>query len=237
MDYIKPEDRILDWESFHDERSLSYGIRPLLASKVDQRPQFWKEGIVLDQGQEGACVGFGWTAELLAEPFAPPSQPPLKMATAMAHRFYKMAQKVDQWPGEDYEGTSVIAGAKIIKQEGFMGGYRWCFGIEDLRDAIISEGPVVIGIPWHQGMYHTRKSGLVEVSGKQVGGHCLTVTGYDPEMEIEGQKREVFRWRNSWGSSYGLDGSGYVEYNVLRDLLKQNAEACIPVDRKNTITK
>lgn len=225
--------RVLDWKSYHDPRSKLYAIRPMLASNLENKPQFWKEGIVLDQGQEGACVGFGWTAELLAEPFAPKIQPPITKATEMAQKYYKMAQKVDPWEGEEYEGTSVLAGAKVMQKEGFIEGYRWCFGIKDLRDAIISEGPVVIGIPWYQGMYSTRQSGLVDVSGDQVGGHCITVTGYHPEMEIEGQKREVFRWRNSWGNSYGIDGSGYIEFDVLNDLLKNNAEACIPVNRKD----
>lgn len=237
MDYIKPEERVLSWESNHDERSLAYGVRPLMASQIEIKKQMWQEGVVLDQGREGACVGFGWMAELLADPAAPANQPTEQFGNAVANGFYKRAQKIDEWPGEDYEGTSVLAGAKIVQQDGFIEGYRWCFGIQDLRDAVISQGPVVIGVPWYSGMYHTRQSGFVDVSGSNVGGHCLIVTGYDPEMEIEGQKREVFRWRNSWGESYGVGGSGYIAYDLLDSLVKQRAEACIPVGRKEPIFK
>lgn len=237
MDIIKPEERVLDWESNHDQRSLAYGIRPLMAKNIEIKKQMWQEGTVLDQGREGACVGFGWTAELLAEPFAPPSQPPANFGNSMAQKFYKMAQQIDEWPGENYEGTSVLAGAKIMQQQGFMEGYRWCFGIEDLRDAVITQGPVVIGIPWYSGMYYTRKSGFVDASGSKVGGHCITITGYDPAMNIEGAEREIFRWRNSWGESYGINGSGYIQYDLLESLLKERAEACIPVGRKEPLLK
>lgn len=191
----------------------------------------WQEGIVLDQGEEGACVGFGWTAELLAEPFTPNPQPPLDVAQKTAQKYYKLAQKADEWPGENYSGTSVLAGARIMKQYGFIGEYRWCFSVEDIRDAIIFEGPVVLGIPWYEEMYQTLDNGLVKVGGKKVGGHCILLTGYDPSMQIGDHKYEVFRWRNSWGKDYGLNGSGFIRIEDLRDLIDRSGEACVPMQR------
>lgn len=191
----------------------------------------WEEGTVLDQGSEGACVGFAWVADLLAEPVAPTEQPDEETGASFASKYYRQAQKIDQWPGEDYEGTSVLAGAKVMQKEGFISGYSWCFSMEDIRDTILTTGPVVIGIPWLQGMYDTGEDGVVKVHGNEVGGHALTITGYDPAMEIDGVKQEVFRWRNSWGKDYGLDGSGYIRYNDLAALLKQTGEACVPLGR------
>lgn len=228
-------ERILDWKLEHDDRSRNYAIRDLIdESNLNVKEKMWKEGIVLDQGSEGACVGFGWTGELLAEPFAPTNQPVTAAAEHQALSYYKRAQKIDQWEGEDYSGTSVLAGAKIIMEEGFIKGYRWCFGVDDLRDAVIQEGPVVIGVRWYKGMYSTLPNGLVKIDGDPVGGHCLVVTGYSSSMKIEGEGSplEVFRWRNSWGPDYGLGGSAFIKFDDMKNLLSQGAEACIPVDRQ-----
>ena len=37
-----------------------------------------------------------------------------------ARGIYKQAQTLDEWPGDDYEGTSVLAGAKAVQAEGYM---------------------------------------------------------------------------------------------------------------------
>jgi hypothetical protein len=225
--------RVLDWISEHDPRSRNYSIRKILPRKVSVKPKFWTEGVVLDQGSEGACVGYGWTAELLAEPYAPSPQPLVADAESYATQTYRRAKKIDEWPGEDYEGTSVLAGAKIMMQDGNITSYRWCFSPADIRDAVIAHGPVVLGVPWYAGMYSTDRNGLVKVSGKKVGGHCIVITGYHPAYEINGKTYEVFRWRNSWGSAYGINGSAYIKYADLATLFRDRGEACVPVGRNH----
>ena len=224
--------RTFDWESRHDERSRNYPVRQLLAEIPKVKSRMWLEGRVLDQGREGACVGFGWTAALLARPDRPSPQPETDLATKFAKEVYYQAQKVDEWAGENYEGTSVLAGAKILQARNLIDSYYWAFSIEDVRDAVIWKNPVVLGIPWYSGMYDTAPSGLVRVSGSVVGGHCITLTGYHPRAIIDGQRREIFRWRNSWGSDYGRRGSGYIELSDLAKLLKSQGEACIPVGKQ-----
>ena len=59
---------ILDWKSRHDPLSREYPIRSLIGEHVDKRTRLWRPGVTLNQGAEGACVGFGWTGELLASP-------------------------------------------------------------------------------------------------------------------------------------------------------------------------
>lgn len=231
-------DRRLDWRPRFDDRSKMYGIRPLIGTaRPKRRATFWQEGTVMDQGEEGACVGFGWLAEVLAKPVAPEQQPTEDFANRLARFYYDEAKKIDEWEGEDYEGTSVLAGAKIMKEYELISEYRWCFNIDDIIDAVISKGPVVIGIPWYESMYRTNKDGLCGVSGNVVGGHCITLTGYDPAMEFGRQTIEVFRWRNSWGKEYGKDGSGYIRVSDLRRLFSEGGEACIPIVRnKPTLT-
>lgn len=226
-------ERTFDWVSEHDSKSRKYAMRSVLKQRnIEKKPTLWQEGIVLDQGSEGACVGFAWTGELLAEPEAPKAQPSFNYANSLAISFYNEAKTIDQWPGENYEGTSVLAGAKVMQKAGFIGEYRWCFGIDDVRDAVISEGPVVVGVPWFDGMYDTLPSGLVKLSGKSTGGHAILITGYHPKLMIRNRVEEVFRWRNSWGTDYGINGSGWIRYKDLEKLLSENGEACVPMQRE-----
>lgn len=225
--------RKLDWRPRFDNRSRLYGISDVLNIKdTDGISVLWGEGTVLDQGSEGACVGFGWAGEILAQPVAPVVQPTEDQGNRNALEYYKRAKKLDQWPGENYDGTSVIAGAKVMKEMGFIQEYRWCFSIEELRAAVISEGPVVIGIPWYESMYYTDHNGKVVIAGKEVGGHCLVVTGYISNMLVDGVQQEVFRWRNSWGSDYGINGSAFITYKDLSKLVSHNAEMCVPMGRR-----
>lgn len=227
------QNRKLDWKPRFDEKSKQYGIREIVDVKNTKNISvLWKEGTVLDQGSEGACVGFGWAGEVLAEPVAPSVQPTESKGNSQALTYYRMAKRVDEWPGENYDGTSVLAGAKVMRDLGFISEYRWCFSIEDLRAAVISEGPVVIGIPWYDSMYYTDSNGMVVIAGEQVGGHCLTITGYISNMLINGVEREVFRWRNSWGSDYGINGSAFITYEDLESLVRHNAEMCVPMGRR-----
>lgn len=228
----------LGWISIHDPKSLDYCIRPCLAERrevIEDIPKTWTPGAVLDQGQEGSCVGHGWTGELLASPKPDPYTSPLpghQYAIGVYHR----AQQIDDYPGENYSGTSVLAGAKVVNERGFNDSYRWCLSIDDVRDTVIASGPVVIGIPWYDSMYETRASGLINVEGDLVGGHCLLVHGYHPGMRIPGEdyntRFRVFKLRNSWGPSYGKGGTGYIRYEDLRDLLANDGEACTSVGRK-----
>lgn len=235
-------DRTFDWQSHHDPRSLRYPVRTALGDAVERRSKFWRASpIRLDQGSEGACVGFGWTAEALAKPgVVQIGDGHWADAEWFALEMYRAAQRVDEWPGEAYEGTSVLAGAKIMQRSGLIGSYRWAFSIDDVIDALCAPardggGPVVIGIPWRESMYETRPGGLVEVDGTVVGGHCILLTGYHTRLRIwkEGWRKrfEVVRWRNSWGMSYGVRGDGYIRPEDLEALLADAGEACVPQQR------
>lgn len=230
---IRPEDRRLDWESRHDERSRNFPVAAAMPTQLPEH-QFWRRGPVIDQGAEGACVGYGWTNELLAEPKGKRSADPLR-AEAYAKDWYKAAQQIDEWEGDTYSGTSVLAGAKVGVGRKHYESYRWAFSIDEVRDAVLGLGPVVIGIPWYEAMYRTRRSGLVEVGGRKVGGHCILLTGYHPQLRILGEgltaKHDVFEWFNSWGRSYGRAGRGLIEKATLASLLAEEGEACVPLNR------
>jgi hypothetical protein len=227
-------ERTLDWRPRFDERSRDYPIRALLPAVQNKTFTLWRHGEILDQGSEGACVGFGWTAEALAGPvhvnlndIPEPSAP--KEPNLFANYVYKQAQKIDQWPGEDYEGTSVLAGAKIMSKYGVIHQYRWAFGISDVIGALMSQGPVVLGIQWYQGMY-LAPNGRLQVFGNHVGGHCILAIGYNPSSQVFDGKETVIL-QNSWGTSWGIDGIAEITVEELDRLLKEGGEACVPLVR------
>lgn len=229
-------DRTLDWIPRFDERSRDFPVRGLTAGRTRPKAVWWgspKERI--DQGSEGACVGFAWTNELLALPVS------VKLpqeANAFARNLYKSAQKIDEWEGENYSGTSVLAGAKVAKLGGYITGYRWAFSIDEVLDALAFMGPVVLGVPWYESMYGTLPGGLVEVGGNLVGGHAILATGFGRRSFPGGTgawrprvAEDVIRWRNSWGPSYGVKGDGFIRVTDLERLLKAGGEACVPLGR------
>lgn len=224
----------LDWVSKHDERSLQYSIREKLGT-VEVQPRRWRAGPTLDQGYEGACVGFGWTQEFLSSP-RPFTRVAVPDANEFARAYYRRCLQIDEYPGEEDEGTSVLAGAQVALERDLITEYRWAFSLEDVRDALIAEGPVVIGIPWYENMYRTRPSGLVDVYGPLVGGHCVVLDEYHPGKRLRHEewsaRFEVFGFHNSWNETYGDAGRGYFRANDLRHLLDSWGEACVPMDRK-----
>lgn len=206
-------DRLVEF----DPRSRSYPIRTLVPATF--RSYTWRPNVQLDQGNEGACVGFAWSHELAARPW-----PVQGVSDLTARAVYDEARKVDQWPGEDYSGTSVIAGAKVVQEQGWIGAYRWAFGLDDLRRAIGFKGPAVLGLNWYQGMLDTDGEGFIHPSGSLAGGHAILAYSVS-------ESGGFIRVHNSWGASWGVNGDAKITFHDLNRLLNEDGEACIPVER------
>jgi hypothetical protein len=213
------------WRSRHDPRSLDYGVRARLAGSAPLAERLWPVGPVLDQGQEGECVGCGLVDATNALRRAAGRTDVLRIDAAAA--LYHRAQQLDDVPGEAYTGTSVLAGLRAAVEEQWIGGYLWCFGTRDVAQAVLQRGPVVVGVPWLSGMYDTGPGGLVEVKGADTGaGHCLVIVGIRLKGP-QGQPGPYFVWQNSWGRGYGDAGLGYVHHRDLAGLLHGVGEAAI----------
>jgi Cysteine protease len=142
---------------------------------------------------------------------------------------YNSAKRLDPWEGEDYDGTSVLAGAKAMKQIGLLKEYRWAFTIDDVVDSILAKGPVVLGTYWRDGMYEA-PNGVLRVEGEIVGGHCYTAVGYARKWaSLDGEDGVIVQ--NSWGSSWGNSGLAAIKVTDLAQLLRQDGEACVPAVR------
>lgn len=172
--------RRLDWFRRLDPRSLSYPVAAGPDTALPTRGRLWPAGRILDQGREGACVGAGCVAEAAAEPVPVPG---LSMRNALA--WYRSAQRRDQWPGEAYDGTSVLAGCLEGRARQLYAGFLWAKRAEQLAAGIVAPeeeggGPAIIGVEWTEGAYETDTLGVLRPSGAVVGGHCVCVLGFVP---------------------------------------------------------
>lgn len=230
----KTFDRRLDRLVEFDIRSRRYPIRELVG---DQKPRSysWACGVTLDQGNEGSCVGHGWEHSLAAKPVV------IKGANhTHALKIYNLAKTLDEWAGENYEGTSVLAGAKAVQQMGFMSEYRWAFGIDDLLLALGHHGDAVLGLNWKEGMDHIDEKGFIHNTGNVRGGHCILARAVKifkkdakAELALENIDRDksYVVLHNSWGAKWGDSGDVKISVTDLAGLLSEDGEACIPVKR------
>jgi hypothetical protein len=209
-----------------DERSKKYKIRSALSGKKPKNRQ-WRTGRVLDQGQEGACVGFALTHDLLAYPAEVKG-----LTAAFAKKLYWEAQRRDDWEGGSYpgakpkyEGTSVLAGIQAVQALGYIREYRWAFGLDDLILGLGHAGPAILGLEWRKSMYEPHSCGFIHTDSKAVGGHCILAVGVNVT-------EEYVTLQNSWGPKWGRKGLCRISFPELEGLLKAEGEAVFPVGRR-----
>lgn len=214
MDEMPKLDRLVEF----DNRSRQFPIRTLLPDKP-RRSYTWSCKVFLDQGREGACVGFAWAHDAAARPQVVPNIDDLD-----AIDIYNRARQLDAWPGEGYDGTSVIAGAKSMQELGWLREYRWAFGESDLALAVGYKGPAILGLNWYDGMFWPDEQGLLRPTGSIAGGHAILCNGYSI-------KTHRYRVHNSWGQDWGVGGVAYIHREDMARLLSEQGEACIPTFR------
>jgi hypothetical protein len=193
---------------------------------------------ILDQGQEGACTGFGLAASanyLLkcrakgrkAEDVGPVSP----------RMIYEMARRYDEWPGEDYAGSSARGAMKGWHKHGVCSDRLWPYEANDpgqlddrrsqdatqrplgayyrvnhkdlicMHSAIAEVGILYATATVHSGWMNPSGDGMIEQTDTIEGGHAFAIVGYD---------RRGFWIQNSWGRDYGRGGFEGYSFADLR---------------------
>jgi len=88
--------------------------------------------------------------------------------------------------------------------------YRACPSPDAIKQSIIEGFPVVFGTTLYDSFEsdETAQTGIIKAPGPTeavVGGHCMVIIGYDDQ-------RRLFHLRNSYGTGWGEEGDGWLDY-------------------------
>lgn len=90
------------------------------------------EGLILNQGDQGACTGFGlacvanyllWTRHLEAGTAE-------RFESVSPRMFYELAKRYDEWPGTDYDGSSCRGALKGWHKHGVCSSRNWPYKLD-----------------------------------------------------------------------------------------------------------
>jgi hypothetical protein len=201
---------------------------------------------VEDQGSEGSCVGFACGAMKEWQEKKDWSRP-----IDLSSRFiYEKARKIDNFP-DTQDGTDIRSAMKVLRGDGVCTEECWPYvpqnsgqpcegaeseaakykistftaipGIQDMKIAIVNNGPFVIGIvvfdSWYANNVHltgdiqmptAEEVSIINDNPNAFGGHAICIVGYDDVTQR-------FKFKNSWGTDWGNDGYGTIPYDYLKD--------------------
>lgn len=178
----------------------------------------------LDQGTEGACVGFAITNLLNANP------KPGVRGNKEAFDFYHRITVADRYEGDwrtGQSGTSIRDGAKQAKSEGLFSGYAFTADVDVMLKWLMLKGPLYVGVPWYRSMDKISQgyARIFKDSGIR-GWHSISIDGYD--LTTGDEYKDNLVYPNSWNhkQEFKLSVMG------LRFLMSHpGAGAITPVER------
>lgn len=210
-------------QSIKDERDKNYLITDHLLRRITKNKltsRYWDDSVWWgDQGNTPQCVGYAWAHWLNDGPVYHKGPKP-KLPPSL---IYENAQKLDIWPGENYDGTSVRGGAKFLQNQRLIRNYYWGFNLQTLVDTVLNLGPVVVGTNWYYGMFFPNQAGLIRLSGPLAGGHAYVVNGVATNSQM-------FRIKNSWGQGWGQSGHAYISFRDMQRLIQEEGEICLATE-------
>ncbi|KOS04793.1 peptidase C1 [Flavobacterium akiainvivens] len=187
---------------------------------------------VLDQKSEGACTGFG-LATVANYLLRKRTRYPNTLAVS-ARMFYEMARRYDEWPGEDYSGSSARGAMKGWQKHGVCSEECWAyenynpsyFNEDRAMDALkrplgayyrvnhkdiiaIHTAMAEVGVLYatsqvHEGWNNVGVDGTIPLHDELTGGHAFAIVAYNSQG----------LWiQNSWGADWGMGGFALVTYD------------------------
>lgn len=204
-----------------DERDRAH-VMPRRAAADVVTWRYWPNSYAFDQGNTPHCVAYAGVRYLVSGPIYNRALNYLEL--------YNACQKIDEWPGENYEGTSVRALFKVLQARGFVSGYQWALGIEPVIDHLLVAGPVVLGTSWSDEMANLGSDGYLTLGDYKNydSGHAWCALGANRLRKNPDGTLGAVRAINSWGTRWGPDyGRFWVSFADLGRLLEADGEACV----------
>lgn len=197
---------------------------------------------IRDQGKEGSCTGYALAAAIDLQLKESKRKHKRKDIHVSARMLYEMARRYDEWPGEDYPGSScrgaikgwynmgacreelfpdsatgyTVAAAKDARNNTIGAYYRLGGRISDYHAALTEVGAIFCSARVHTGwdeVVHDKAD--IPYSEQSIGLHAFAIVGYDSEG---------FWIQNSWGEDWGRGGTARWSY---RDWLTNVQDAWV----------
>jgi hypothetical protein len=188
---------------------------------------------ILDQGSEGACTGFGLATVanylLLRRRVVPDAAP------VSPRMLYEMARRYDEWPGEDYSGSSARGAMKGWQKHGVCSESDWQYkpaprlkGLTRARTSDALRRPLGAYLRVNHRDLVAMHSALAEVgilyatAGVHEGWSAVDAEGNIPwprpltgghAFAIVAYDSKGFWIQNSWGEGWGKQGFARVSYD------------------------
>lgn len=208
-----------------DARDWMYAPPPVQLKVSMAKP---RNPVVLDQGVEGACTGFGLAAVINYL-----NQKRNSRVRVSPRMLYEMARKYDEWPGEEYSGSScrgaikgfasmgvcrasywpyttgkpgtlTVKAAKDARANTIGAYYRLQPRISDFHAALNEAGAIFCSANVHKGWGNRAiRNGVIPHRTGVTGGHAFALVGYTSKG---------FWVQNSWGKSWGQGGLALWSY-------------------------
>jgi len=195
---------------------------------------------VRDQGNEGTCVGFDVTALKEFQEWREYG----KKYDFSERWIYEFAKVEDEFPGVDYEGTTIRGAMKALQKHGICPEELWpyvpgvkgepdeqaanrasIYKIKNYRSLTIPEkdfvlvkrgihetGPVALGVAVHSTWFDVKEEGIIRPRFTEdiLGYHAILAVAYDEKF---------LKFKNSWGTGWGAQGYGYLEWEFAMFIL------------------
>lgn len=111
---------------------------------------------------------------------------------------YKEADYKTQPSDDAFKAASKFKGKEILSLK--------VSELNDFKNQLSMGRPVVTGIMVYENFYQMKGKEIYKsAGGKALGGHAITIVGYDDSMG-------AFKFINSWSEYWGDKGFGYIDY-------------------------
>jgi len=193
---------------------------PMIEKKRRKRP--WGIGPILDQGSTNRCTVFTAAQFLQSAPYIHTLAWPDSLYTEL----YREGQKVDEIPGENYEGTTMRGVCKVLQDRKLINEYLWATDEDIVREYLATRGTLAFGSDWMDCMNNVDDEGYVEVTGTpgRMGHEYLLRWYYGARHS---KYPDTYECANSWGGAWGKDGLFRMKADAFRYLFLQLNGDCV----------